>query len=94
MFYNNFVFYFLTKNNMTKTKTQYTGEGMTSERSGKLFLTNVAGVGFFLAAAATVSLVFVPMYMGYSVSTGLQVYKRWVHGIFGDIKSFMHKLGA
>jgi hypothetical protein len=75
---------------MTKTKTQYTWEGMTAEKSGGLFIANVAGIGFFLAAAATVSIVFVPMYMGYSVSSGLQVYKRGFKGIMHDIHAFLN----
>lgn len=74
---------------MANKNTKYTGEGMTAEKSGGLFITNVAGVGFFLAAAATVSIIFLPMYMGYSVSSGLQVYKRGIKGIFHDIYAFM-----
>lgn len=63
---------------MANKNTMYSGEGMTAEKSGGLFIANVAGIGFFLAAAATVSIVFIPMYMGYSVSSGLQLYKRGI----------------
>ncbi len=77
---------------MANKNTKYTGEGMTSEKSGGLFIANVAGVGFFLAAAATVSIVFLPMYMGYSVSSGLQVYKRGFKGIMHDIHSFLNNV--
>lgn len=65
---------------------------MTAEKSGGLFIANVAGLGFFLAAAATVSVVFIPMYMGYSVSSGLQLYKRGFQGICHDIHAFMNKV--
>lgn len=66
-----------------------TKKELSSAQSGGLLLNNLLALGFFFGAAS-LSVVFFPLYLGYFVNSGLQVYERRVQ-ISDDIKSFLSK---
>ncbi len=68
---------------MAKKSTELTGV-----QSGGLLITNVIGLGFFFGATTAISALFFPLYIGYFINTGLQLYKRKLD-IAEDIKDFM-----
>jgi hypothetical protein len=68
---------------MAKTKNELTGA-----QSGGLMVNNVLALGFFFAATTMVSAAFFPLYIGYFVSSGLQIYKRKLD-IAEDLKDFL-----
>ena len=81
--YNTSAFKFLNTILMQKTKMELSGA-----QSGGIFITNVAALGFFFWATTAISAVFFPLYLGYFINTGLQLYKRKLD-IAEDLKNFI-----
>ena len=72
-------------------KNKNTILGITPSQSGALFINNIVGVSVFFTAAS-ISLAFFPLYLGYAVASGAHVYERGAGNLLEDIKIFIEGL--